>query len=131
MASGKCVIVVGSSPADLRLIGDSLAPGAVQVLAASSVPEALRQQMATEAAVIVYDMDAPEPWRVALEQFQRRRPGSPVVFLSRVADNELWMDLLQTGAYDLLLKPFHIAEIGCVLRRALSGMVGANAGGLA
>ena len=130
MADGDYVILVEPSAADSRLIEDCLSLDGIEVLPASSLLEALLQQVATSSSgttldssarepVILYDTDAPENWREALQQFLRLRPGSRVVFLSRLADAHMWIEVLDTGGYDLVMKPLRAQEIRSVVRSAL------------
>jgi hypothetical protein len=60
-----------------------------------------------------------------------------VVFMSRAADERLWAEMLNLGAFDLLMKPLLAAEVGWVIdsavhrRRALAGPECAGSGGRA
>lgn len=114
------VLAVEPDTRQYRLMEESLDSDGVRVLPASSVLEALLQLVVSSTPVILYDMDGPEPWREALEQFRRLRRDSRVIFLSRLADTRLWIDVLEAGGYDLLMKPFRPQEIRCIVRNALS-----------
>lgn len=120
MASSDCVIAVAPSSAEFCLIEDFLAEDGVQVLPASCLLEAILQQAVASAPVVIYDADSQEHWREALRQFLRVRPGTRVVFLSRLADDQMWIDVLETGGFDLLIKPFQAMEIRSVVRSALT-----------
>jgi len=92
----------------------------------TAMTESEPQELLAQGPVILYDADAsplhsplqPEDWRAALQQFLRVHPGARVVFLSRVADEEMWIEVLKTGGHDLLSKPFSEAELRQVVRRA-------------
>jgi FixJ family two-component response regulator len=43
-----------------------------------------------------------------------------VIFASRLADDDLWVEILETGGHDLLSKPFTDSELRQAVRRALS-----------
>jgi DNA-binding response OmpR family regulator len=42
------------------------------------------------------------------------------IVTSRLADERLWVEALNVGAYDVLVKPFHVAELKRVLESAWS-----------
>jgi DNA-binding response OmpR family regulator len=128
MSAGS-VLVIAPSVSGFREIECCLACEGIRSIHAANLLEALLRQawertleglpqISTE-PVVIYDTDAPEPWRVALANLLRLRPRSRVVFLSRLADDNLWIEVLDTGGYDLILKPFQPAEIRSVVRSAL------------
>ncbi len=56
------------------------------------------------------------------------RPAAGVVrfiVVSRLADARMWVDVLDAGAYDLLVKPFQAEEIRAVVRQALPRRIAA------
>lgn len=120
------VIAVASSDAGLRLIEDCLSRDSIEVVPASCLSEALRQQAASRVTVIVYDADTSD-WRDALEKLLRIGPACRVVFLSRLAGSRLWLDMLDAGAYDLVMKPFRAVEISSVVRSAFDRVTSARA----
>jgi FixJ family two-component response regulator len=85
---------------------------------AETTPEKIQAQ----GPVIVYDADPSpqnsEDWREALRQFLRVHSGACVLFLSRVADEDMWIEVLKTGGHDLLSKPFSETELRQAVRRA-------------
>ena len=123
MESGDCVIAIVPFPAEFALIQASLSAEGIEVLPASCLLDAILYQLTGRASVILYDADAPEHWREALEQFLLLRPASRVVFLSRLADDHMWIDVLDQGGYDLLMKPLRAEELRGTVRNAL-GRVG-------
>ena len=57
-------------------------------------------------------------WEDAL-RMAARLPRRPVVVLvSRLADERLWIDALERGAYDLILEPFQADEMRRILENA-------------
>ena len=127
MAGGNSVIVVVPSEREYCLIEDWLFAEGIEALPASCLLQAVLQQVAAPASVILYDTDTPESWREALEHFLYLRPASRVVLLSRLADEEMWMQVLDCGGYDLLMKPFRAREICSVVRDALRHCSGSAA----
>ena len=67
------------------------------------------------------------------------RPTPRLVVVSRLAEERLWAEVLNRGAYDLLLKPLHQTEVSWVINHAFldwrrekeataSGRLGSRAG---
>lgn len=119
MAAVNSVIVVTSSPAYLELIQEFLSADGTEVRPACCVLEGLLHQTQTSDSVILYDTDVREHWAEALEIFRCMRRSARVVLLSRLADDRMWMDVLDAGGYDLLMKPFRPMEIRSIVRSAL------------
>jgi len=59
-----------------------------------------------------------ESWKDILRSAQERPTRIPVVVSSRLADERLWAEVLNLGAYDLLVKPFIAAEVQSVVGAA-------------
>jgi DNA-binding NtrC family response regulator len=57
-------------------------------------------------------------WKDALEMSVRIRPPAALVVASRLADEKLWLGVLERGAYDLIVKPFQAVELCRVLQNA-------------
>jgi len=83
------------------------------VQAAGSVAEALLYF--GEVRTILLDADGLDPWRAAVTAFLRRWPDCRIVLVSRLADEQLWIEALDAGVYDLLPYPFLPLEMDCVL----------------
>lgn len=68
-------------------------------------------------AVVLCDRDtAPGSWKEILARLQLMRRPPLLIVASRLADEQLWAEALNLGAYDVLAKPFDEAEV----HRALS-----------
>jgi DNA-binding response OmpR family regulator len=69
--------------------------------------------------IVLCDGDAePSLWRQLLDHL-RRLPNPPfLIVTSRLADDRLWSEALNLGAYDVLTKPFEGAEVSRVLSMA-------------
>lgn len=57
-------------------------------------------------------------WREALNLSTVVRPQVALVVASRIADDKLWLGVLERGAYDLIVKPFKSEELCRILRNA-------------
>ena len=155
MGSDKRLMAVVPSFQEFQRIFDILAPDGVDVEQASCLLEAVlahahaqramlaqaRQDGADEipetnpetkpAPVILYDIDsfssAPNGWRGALRQLLNLHHDTRVIFTSRLADEDMWIEVLATGGHDLLSKPFSDSELRQAVRRALGGKALATA----
>jgi DNA-binding NarL/FixJ family response regulator len=143
MVAVNRVIAVVPSPEDFQRICDSLARDNIAVEHASCLLGAVlahahaqiaaragnpRDRNAPQGPVILYDIDAvaeaasdqPAPdWREAMGHFLNMHPDTRVLFVSRLADERMWIEVLATGAHDLLSKPYSQAELRQAVRRAL------------
>jgi len=57
-------------------------------------------------------------WKNVLEAIDPARRRPLVIVISRLADNHLWSEALNLGAYDVLIKPLDEAEVVRVLTSA-------------
>ena len=128
MAAGDRVIVVVPTAEEFQQIQEILDSEQVVVEHASCLLGAVLAHVQAQisagdagrpAMVILYDTDSPEHWRGAMERFLVLNPGTQVILLSRVADEGMWMEVLDTGGRDLLPKPASSTEICGAVRRAL------------
>ncbi len=70
---------------------------------------ALRQ---VEYAVVMCERDlGPGGWKDLLESTHRSANSPLLIVTSRLADEYLWAEALNLGAYDVLAKPFYPAEV--------------------
>jgi len=63
-------------------------------------------------------------WADVLRDVAKQRPAAQVVVVARLADSQLWLDVLDAGAYDLLVEPCGKEEAlrivqGAVMRNRL------------
>lgn len=88
---------------------------------AAELRSALKQMQAPGAAfpIIICDSElAPDSWREMVDRV-RCIPAAPLLIVaSRLADERLWAEALNVGAYDVLAKPFDCDEVNRVLSSA-------------
>ena len=71
--------------------------------------------------IFLYDRDTnPAGWMHALEAAITMCAPSAFIMISRLADDQMWADLLNRGGYDLLLKPLNDNEVVRTLQSAHS-----------
>ncbi len=80
----------------------------------------LRAVVRAHAAAVVCDADHVD-WREALARLAHT--NVPVVFLTSQADERLWVEMLEAGAFDLLPKPCRAADLKRVLELAVRNEV--------
>ncbi len=82
----------------------------------SNLDECLSTVRKARIPIVLCDTDS--NWRRLLDEF-RELPESPyVIVTSRLADDRLWSEALNLGAYDVLAKPFERSEVVRVLTMA-------------
>ena len=86
-------------------------------LSISAALEQLRRRARISLVICEADL-GPGAWRFVLDEIQQL-PNTPLMILvSRLADERLWAEALNLGAYDVLAKPFDAAEVNRALNSA-------------
>jgi DNA-binding NtrC family response regulator len=57
-------------------------------------------------------------WKDALERVQARHPDLPVIILSRTGGEREWMEVLDAGAFDLLVPPYSKPPLLAIVEHA-------------
>jgi DNA-binding response OmpR family regulator len=108
-----------SDEADLRAI---LAGSGAAIRRHATLSGALEQL--DEVAVVVCERDLPDgSWQDLLDRCRGRSNPPLITVISRNADESLWAEVLNSGGYDVLLKPFDQNEVTRVI-----GMCGTQIG---
>ena len=58
-------------------------------------------------------------WREVLEEVRQFYPHLPVIIVSRTADEEEWLEVLEAGAFDLLSPPYYERVLLSMLEHAM------------
>jgi DNA-binding NtrC family response regulator len=120
------ILAVAVSENDARTmrecLGDELRVEPVPLAAAAQ-----RLERDESISVVLFNIEDDTSWIFDLRELLAVRPGSRVILISRLADDRLWAEALEAGAYDLLLKPFDKMEISSVVRSAILQARGAPA----
>ncbi|MFN7992820.1 MAG: response regulator [Bryobacteraceae bacterium] len=70
-------------------------------------------------SVVLCERDlAPGTWVDVLETLKLLDHAPPLIVTSRLADDRLWAEALNLGAYDVLAKPFDLEELNRTLNLA-------------
>jgi DNA-binding NtrC family response regulator len=85
-------------------------------ISAASCRRALRQLRQTPVPIVLCDRDLPDgSW---LDILGRAASRPLVIVASRLADERLWSEVLNLGAFDLIAKPFSASDVLHVLSAA-------------
>ena len=57
-------------------------------------------------------------WKDAVEKIQESYPSLPVIVLSSAAESREWVEVLEAGAFDLLVPPYEERVVLAVLEQA-------------
>jgi DNA-binding NtrC family response regulator len=73
-----------------------------------------------DVGVVLSDCALPDghSWKDLLRAVDATPPARPLIVTDRLADERLWGEVLNLGAYDLLTKPFHPEEVFRVISLA-------------
>lgn len=87
-----------------------------RILAAESVPDAIAVLRRHPVQVAIVDRDLPDgTWRTLLDELQRLARPPLLIVTSALADDRLWAEVLNLGAFDVLMKPFDPDEVSRVV----------------
>jgi DNA-binding NtrC family response regulator len=85
----------------------------------SSVESAIPVLERDEVAILLCDSDGKSnAWREMLSRCESLKRPPCLIVTSRSADERLWAEALNLGAYDVLAKPFDVTEVTRTLSRA-------------
>lgn len=74
--------------------------------------EALAWLRQNSSPVVLCEESLPDcDWKVMLNELTSFQDPPVLVVTSRLADDALWAEVLNLGAYDLLMKPFDLTEV--------------------
>ncbi len=117
----KTVAVLAVSPyeEDHACLRTIFAHSNWQISTARSCREAIEFLQKNRMAVLVSERDLPDGnWKSLLEALAQLPYPPLLVVTSRDADDSLWAEVLNLGAYDVLSKPFDRAEVTRIISLA-------------
>ncbi len=116
---GFSCVYLASSAREAELVSSLVESEQVRIYHAVSLEDAEARLKLTRSRVLLSNTSFRRGnWKDALEMSLRLRPQAALVVASRLADEKLWLGVLEHGAYDLILKPFQADELCRVLRNA-------------
>ena len=115
------VVALLVSEQDRDVLTRSFGEEAVDVRFAESYEDAYSLASRLAAPLILVDRDWPGTvWRTAVAALASLPHRACVLLVSGVADGYLWQELIRTGGYDVLPKPFHRDKVARAVKLALS-----------
>ena len=118
MAPTSSILAVVPEASDFAALCADLAPLEIPVCCAHDLLDAVLHQAASPASVILWDVDG-LGWKEAVHLFQRQKTPGAAILLTRRADERLWLEVLDAGAFDLLEKPCRAEALRWVVSTAL------------
>jgi len=113
------ILIVSSVAEDCQELRKALVSHACPRHWTSTVEEAANWLSCNSARVVICDDKLPDgSWRQLWKQV-RRLPNPPVFIVSAGwTDARLWAEVLNVGAYDVLVKPYRKSEVTRILQHA-------------
>jgi ActR/RegA family two-component response regulator len=101
------------------LNGSIQAPGKFKVRTSATLASALAIMRKRRIPIVLVEHDLPpDSWRDLLEGAARLAAPPLLIVTSRLADERLWAEAINVGAYDVLAKPFDVQEVCRVVEGA-------------
>ena len=115
------ILIVDDDPTTRETLGEALEQRGYTLETAASAEVALERMARREFSVVVTDLNMPggASGLDLMSAVRQRFPGTLCVLLTGFATLDTSIQALKQGAYDLIQKPFQMAEIEVVLDRAL------------
>lgn len=113
------VLIVDDEPLTLRTVSRGLTSEGFEVLTADSGEDALKIFQEENPDLMLLDIVLPGIDGVeVLRQIKAANPASIVVMMSAYHMVDRAVEAMKLGAYDYLIKPFHLADLTTALQRA-------------
>lgn len=121
------LLIVDDEPLICQSFEWVFSKGDVQVISAGTVRDGWRRVEEDQPSVVVLDYQLPDG--TGLDLFDRIRasdPKRPVIFLTARGTSETAIEAMKRGAFDYLDKPFDLAQMSALLRRAFDAVKQVN-----
>jgi DNA-binding NtrC family response regulator len=106
------VLAIGPQETDLAVLARILSHSAWTFVTAATLAEAAEQLESSHFHVVLSERKlADGDWKKVLEITSRMVEPAQLIVLSRDGDERLWAEVLNLGAWDVLVKPFHPKEV--------------------
>ena len=121
MTPGRVILSVSPFACDHESVHDGAGACTCRVVHANTLAEARRMLTRLDICLVVCERDLPPGTWVDLFEQLRERPNPPLLIVtSRLADDRLWAEALNLGAWDVVAKPFVAHEIATAIEQAWS-----------
>jgi DNA-binding NtrC family response regulator len=117
---GGSVLLISQHPGDKELLQEFLTVLACTLESASSWAAAMRILKRQSVGVVICESQLPgSTWEQVLSCLARLAHPPPLIVISRLADEPLWVAVLNSGGFDVLAKPLARDEVVRVVGHAL------------
>lgn len=114
------ILVIDDERSMVDLLRTDLTLRGYQITVFTSASEALDEMKATNAQVVLTDLNMPHVNGLQLcERFVANRPDVPVVVMTAFGSMETAISAIRAGAWDFVTKPFEMELLDVVLDRAV------------
>ncbi len=125
--TGTRVLIIDDEKSICDLFDDVLSRDDLRVTCAhkgddglATLDQSLENAEEDDFGLVFVDMKLPDrPGITVLREIKRRQPNLPVVIMTGFASKETAVEAMRLGAYDYLAKPFNVADVSLIARRAL------------
>lgn len=124
MHNGACenslsVLLVGMDGRDRQLVQEVFRSFSWRLFEAQERPQAMQFLEKHTVQVVIAEAELPNwSWKKVLGDLRRRDRPPQLIVTSRHADDYLWAEALNVGAYDVLAQPFEREEVARVVASA-------------
>ena len=113
------ILSVSPFQSDHQFLGETAGACKCQLARSADLTGALAVLNQCEVSVVLCEHDLmPGDWRDMLRCLLERPRPPALIVTSRLADERLWAEALNLGAWDVLAKPFDRSEVICSIERA-------------
>jgi DNA-binding response OmpR family regulator len=112
-------LLVGAYERDRQLVRDIFRASGWRLFEAQDRNRAIRCLDRHPIHVVIAETDLPDwNWRTALQELRGLDKPPQLIVTSRNADDRLWAEALNMGAYDVLSQPFERVEVARAVESA-------------
>jgi len=124
MTHGITAIVVHQNSETLASLKSALERQGMSILLADSRTRAIQMLGGQNPAPLVFtDTELPDgTWADILAEAERATQPVNVIVVARVVDARLYLDTIETGAFDFIAPPFVATDLEFVVRSALDNV---------
>lgn len=116
---GEAVLFVSPHRSDAGRIGEALAATELKLEHAGTLAEAGQRLKLGSFRVVLTEAELPDGTWTDVMKLTCELGGYPTIVVThRLADDEFWAEVLNSGAYDLLAQPFDEGEVRRILANA-------------
>ena len=106
------LLAVSADARDVEILQKILDPSRWRVFRAVSLRQAAHILHHDDVSLVLCDQILPDgSWKMILHELRHLNPVPALIVASTLADDALWAEVLNLGAYDLLAKPFRSEEV--------------------